>query len=903
MKKLIFSIFALFISASVFSISVVAEDDTLQINNLMFSDVGLEEENYYAIYFLYNTGVIEGYENEEGLRDYRPGQSINRAEFLKIILEGTGEADEGSYDSCFPDVSEGEWYTDYVCQAKEEGWIGGYPDGTFKPDQTINEVEALKILGEVMDWELEETEGDWYEPYLEVGEETNIVPEEDIASLMTRGDIAELIFRNEQVEDLPISEYSEDYIEYYLELNDIPYDGTFGPGGVFGPDGPYGEAGPFPEGFTIFADDYYQEHYCYYSDQEEFYEELREELSSYSEEELEELFAVEDGDIYRFGKMSCYDEAQETDLLAFTEELRAEYSVICWPTDVDGEILCYDGTDYFAGGDEYDDVETGDNTGIFFADVYQSGPVNADGSPLSVFLTLIDGDFEPATGHSLVAMVMTPHSYESFDMGETEAGVYELTFTSYKAATYGVYILDEDTGEIYSTEASFGAGDVESMEILNVSYPFENEDHSARFEVILEDAYGNVVTYLDESDLTFESTLGEVFATLDEERGVWDVSLYASEVGDAVVTVTGDSTFDDLSESVEFFFDSVMLGIPRGLAEDESVTVPLYINMGDEGSLGEYEVSIVYNSGTLQFEEATEGTDDFMNTPTVSLSDGMITVNGQTTTGETTDQYVHVADLYFTGAVIGDGTIYAEDASITTTDEAPIQNILLQQAAAQPAVVVKGTKEVCLDIFILEGADSGDGSAMTEADINAEIAKAETAFAVAAASCNCPYFLEFAINFRELSRADWQTVTAATGVDGVTDTEDDVIEQSESRALSAAYGSADCIPVFYIPQASIPDEATGNWVTSGWSRASDPRNITIDESRDGDQTTLVHELMHMLSKNVIKDYNPNASEDDNATAVSQGGKEPGNIMNYGEAGFEMTAAQCALIDWDAWPMR
>ena len=53
--------------------------------------------------------------------------------------------------------------------------MGGYPDGNFKPDQTINEVEALKILGEVMDWELEETEGEWYEPYLAVGEETNIV--------------------------------------------------------------------------------------------------------------------------------------------------------------------------------------------------------------------------------------------------------------------------------------------------------------------------------------------------------------------------------------------------------------------------------------------------------------------------------------------------------------------------------------------------------------------------------------------------------------------------------------------------------------------------------------------------------------------------------------------------------
>ena len=72
----------------------------------------------------------------------------------------------------------------------------------------------------------------------------------------------------------------------------------------------------------------------------------------------------------------------------------------------------------------------------------------------SAFMSLDGWRLAAASGHSLVAMVMTPHSFESFDMGETDAGVYELTFTSYVATTYGVYILDEDTGEIYSTEAS-----------------------------------------------------------------------------------------------------------------------------------------------------------------------------------------------------------------------------------------------------------------------------------------------------------------------------------------------------------------------------------------------------------------------------------------------------------------
>ena len=46
MKKLVI---ALFLSAFAFSSGVLAETETLEINNLMFSDVALDEENYYAI--------------------------------------------------------------------------------------------------------------------------------------------------------------------------------------------------------------------------------------------------------------------------------------------------------------------------------------------------------------------------------------------------------------------------------------------------------------------------------------------------------------------------------------------------------------------------------------------------------------------------------------------------------------------------------------------------------------------------------------------------------------------------------------------------------------------------------------------------------------------------------------
>lgn len=44
--------------------------------------------------------------------------------------------DENLYENCFEDV-EDEWFAPYVCYAKEKGWVTGYPDGTFKPENNV----------------------------------------------------------------------------------------------------------------------------------------------------------------------------------------------------------------------------------------------------------------------------------------------------------------------------------------------------------------------------------------------------------------------------------------------------------------------------------------------------------------------------------------------------------------------------------------------------------------------------------------------------------------------------------------------------------------------------------------------------------------------------------------------
>ncbi len=170
-----------------------------------FSDLHQNHQNYNAIIHLKNNEVIEGYADGT----FKPEKQVNRVEFLKIIMEGSKIRLDELYPTPFPDVNHISWYAPYVKKAYKEGWINGYPDGTFKPTQTINKVEALKILGEVQDWQLptnittppyQDTPiTRWYTPYVSYAKERNFLEGSSSTfspgALMTRANISEVIYR------------------------------------------------------------------------------------------------------------------------------------------------------------------------------------------------------------------------------------------------------------------------------------------------------------------------------------------------------------------------------------------------------------------------------------------------------------------------------------------------------------------------------------------------------------------------------------------------------------------------------------------------------------------------------------------------------------------------------------
>jgi hypothetical protein len=166
------------------------------VNEPLFDIAGHKYEE--AIRYVYDNGIVGGYPDGS----YKPDQTINRAELLKIIIEASFEDEFESFgnESCFKDVSADLWYTKYVCFAKDKGIIEGYEDGTFKPEQEINFVEALKIttLGFGYKTGYEYVEGEpWYFNIAVQAISYFTVPF-DVSSpeqKFTRGQMAEMISR------------------------------------------------------------------------------------------------------------------------------------------------------------------------------------------------------------------------------------------------------------------------------------------------------------------------------------------------------------------------------------------------------------------------------------------------------------------------------------------------------------------------------------------------------------------------------------------------------------------------------------------------------------------------------------------------------------------------------------
>ncbi len=171
-----------------------------------FTDVPNTDPNFVAVNFLQEQGVIGGYPDGT----FKPGQLINRAEALKIILEGSQtEIPESAAASAFTDVAVTDWFAPYVMSAQQIGIVAGNPDGTFAPGRNVNRAEFIKMVLEANEFKKDKWEGlniytdvsetDWFAAYMNYAGQAGLIIADSSGNLnpgeeINRGEVAEIIY-------------------------------------------------------------------------------------------------------------------------------------------------------------------------------------------------------------------------------------------------------------------------------------------------------------------------------------------------------------------------------------------------------------------------------------------------------------------------------------------------------------------------------------------------------------------------------------------------------------------------------------------------------------------------------------------------------------------------------------
>lgn len=87
--------------------------------------------------------IITGYPDGT----FKPNSSITRAEFMTLVNKAFGYKDEAQIE--FSDVNDKAWFMGTVKKAAAAGYIGGYPDGTVRPNNPISRQEVAVVIAKI----------------------------------------------------------------------------------------------------------------------------------------------------------------------------------------------------------------------------------------------------------------------------------------------------------------------------------------------------------------------------------------------------------------------------------------------------------------------------------------------------------------------------------------------------------------------------------------------------------------------------------------------------------------------------------------------------------------------------------------------------------------------------------
>ena len=115
-----------------------------RMSNGTFEDVKTGDWFYKEVETLYNIGIVDGMDEHK----FSPDEPVTRAEFA--VVEARFADLDYKDGNIFDDVPNGHWAYSYINAAANAGWIEGYPDGSFRPDEPISRAEVVRLVNSMV---------------------------------------------------------------------------------------------------------------------------------------------------------------------------------------------------------------------------------------------------------------------------------------------------------------------------------------------------------------------------------------------------------------------------------------------------------------------------------------------------------------------------------------------------------------------------------------------------------------------------------------------------------------------------------------------------------------------------------------------------------------------------------
>lgn len=209
---------ALLLSALAVPMALAQNAPFAPFSQTPFTDVSESHASFEAIESLRERNILRGYDDGT----FRPGNRINRAEFVYLVMNPvlldidrmndciTDENKQDKFVVFYPDVPTDAWFAPAVCHATRKGLIKGYPDGRFRPNDTINFAEAAKILSSAMALQTtQEPTDQWFRPYVNALSKEHAIPLsiKKFDQTLARSEMSEMLYR--LLDDITDREYRD----------------------------------------------------------------------------------------------------------------------------------------------------------------------------------------------------------------------------------------------------------------------------------------------------------------------------------------------------------------------------------------------------------------------------------------------------------------------------------------------------------------------------------------------------------------------------------------------------------------------------------------------------------------------------------------------------------------------